>query len=86
MKKNETQVGTIRETDGRHRQRGQNTESKTPNNRKTSQREEGKKKNIETREWISKQEPKLQHKKINKKKIPGRDNERKLLRSVYNTV
>lgn len=25
----------------------------------------GKKKNIETQEWISKQEPKLQHKKIN---------------------
>lgn len=61
----EKQMVTIRETDGRHRQRGQNTESKTPNNRKTLQREEGKKKNIETREWISKQEPKLQHKKIN---------------------
>lgn len=39
----------IRETDGRHRQRGQNTESKTPNNRKTSQREEGKKEYRNTR-------------------------------------
>lgn len=33
-------------------------------------RERKEKKNIERREWISKQEPKLQHKKINLKKNP----------------